>query len=286
MPGHNRQAKNRQAKQRQKSTHLTIGDVSLEYRLLGPAPDQAATITLMHEGLGCVSLWKDFPERLAAQTGCGVFVYCRRGYGNSSPYLPPWPIRYMHDEAAILNEVPGHLKIQAAIICGHSDGASIAAIYQGTFSHPKIHGLVLIAAQFFTEDMGIKAIHRVRADFHEGDLRDRLKVYHRNNVDNAFAGWSGAWLHKDFASWNIEAELANIGIPILAIQGEQDPYGTVEQIKVIAQKATGKVDITLLPHCGHAPHIEPADKVLEEIQRFVSATLKSSIKPVILPCPI
>jgi pimeloyl-ACP methyl ester carboxylesterase len=269
-----RHEEDQQAKIRQRSAYLELLDASLEYRLLGPTPDQAPTIILMHEGLGCVALWKDFPERLSALTGCGLFVYSRRGYGQSSPYPPPWPTRYMHDEASILNDVLNHLNIQSGIICGHSDGASIAAIYQGTYAHPKVHGLVLIAPHFFAEEIGLKAIHSVVNDFHNGELRERLEAYHEDNVENAFLGWSGAWLHKDFVSWNIEAKLANIRVPILAIQGEQDPYGTVDQVNVIRGKAAGKVDITLLPDCGHAPHIEEADRVLKEIGRFVTTTLK------------
>ena len=253
---------------------LDVAGASLEYRIVGPLPEQAPTIILLHEGLGCVGRWKDFPERLASLTGFGVFVYSRRGYGQSSPYPPPWPVQYMHDEAEILRGVLVRLDIQAGILCGHSDGASIAAIFLGNTGHPGVKGLVLMAPHFFTEQAGLDSIQQAKSEYQQGNLRERLKKYHGDNVDNAFLGWNGAWLQEGFAAWNIESVLPHICIPILVLQGMQDQYGSIAQVKTVQQNAGGDVRLTMLEHCGHSPHVDQGTLVLAEIHDFSSGILE------------
>ena len=194
---------------------------------------------LLHEGLGCVALWRDFPEALAAATGCGVFAYSRFGYGGSDPVTLPRPMRYMHDEALdVLPRVLDAAGVRRAVLVGHSDGGSIAAIHAGAVHDPRVLGVVLIAAHFFVEDLNIASI---RADqgrpTSSGDLRARLARYHRD-VDVAFRGWNDAWLDPRFRAFDITEQVARIQVPVLALQGADDPYGTDEQLRVLERAAT------------------------------------------------
>jgi pimeloyl-ACP methyl ester carboxylesterase len=180
------------------SGFLQIGSHSLEYRMIGPRPDRAPTIIMMHEGLGCVGLWNDFPDKLQQATRCGVFVYSRAGYGKSSPVALPRPLSYMHDEARdMLPALLDAIGFRRGLLLGHSDGASIATIYAGTHQDHRVGGLVLIAPHFFTEDSGIASIEEARKAYETGDLRQRLARWHKD-VDNAFRGRNGAWLDPEF----------------------------------------------------------------------------------------
>ncbi len=182
---------------------LFLDGKRLETAWWGPAPGAAPTLVLLHEGLGSVALWRDFPEALVAATGCGVFAYSRFGYGASDPVNLPRPMTYMHDEA--LNVLPRVLDaagVRRAALIGHSDGGSIAAIHAGGVHDPRIAGLVLIAAHFFVEDINIASIARIKANYEQGDLRQRLARYHRD-VDVAFRGWNDAWLDPRFRAFDI-----------------------------------------------------------------------------------
>ena len=210
---------------------LQIGPHKLEYRMIGPRPDEAPTLVLLHEGLGCVGLWGDFPDKLQKASGCGVFVYSRAGYGQSSPVRLPRPLTYMHDEARdVLSRLFDAIGFRRGVLIGHSDGASIAAIYAGTHQDHRVGALVLIAPHFFTEDPGIASIEEARQAYETGDLRKRLAGWHAD-VDNAFKGWNGAWLDPGFRQWDITEPLAYIRVPILIVQGEDDQYGTGKQIE-------------------------------------------------------
>ena len=249
---------------------LNLGPMRLEYRMIGPRPDAAPTIVVLHEGLGCVGLWGEFPRRLAAATGAGVFVYSRAGYGRSSPVELPRPLTYMHDEARdVLPRLLALIGFRRGLLVGHSDGASIAAIHAGSIQDHRVRGLVLIAPHFLTEDMGIAEIARARAAFAATDLRAKLARWH-DNVDNAFKGWSDAWLDPDFRNWNITDALAHIRVPILIVQGECDQYGTVRQIEVAQQECSCPVDVALLPGIGHAPHREAPAATLRAVSDFAN----------------
>ena len=218
------------------SGFLDIADQRLEYRMIGPRPDEAPTLVLLHEGLGCVGLWGDFPDKLAKATGCGVFAYSRAGYGQSSPVKLPRPLSYMHDEArAVVPKLLDAIGFRRGLLIGHSDGASIAAIYAGTHQDHRVGGLVLIAPHFFTEDPGIASIEEARRAYENTDLRAKLARWHKD-PDNAFRGWNDAWLDPDFRKWDITEPLAYIRVPMLIVQGEDDQYGTVAQIEAAAAR--------------------------------------------------
>lgn len=254
---------------------LEIGAQRLEYRFIGPRPDKAPTLVLLHEGLGCVGLWNDFPEKLSATTGAGVFVYSRAGYGASSPVKLPRPLSYMHDEAReMLPRVLDAIGFKRGLLVGHSDGASIAAIYAGSHQDHRVGGLVLIAPHFFTEDPGITSIVEARKAYETGDLRARLERWHAD-VDNAFKGWNGAWLDPEFRKWDITEFLAYIRVPMLIVQGEDDQYGTVRQIEVAQEECYCPVEVALLPGARHSPQRDAPEPTVKVIAEFVARVIES-----------
>lgn len=254
---------------------LTIGPHDLEYRMVGPRPGDAPTIIMLHEGLGCVGLWGDFPDRLQTATGCGVFVYSRAGYGQSSPVKLPRPLTYMHDEAReVLPKLLDEIGFRHGLLLGHSDGASIAAIYAGTHQDHRVGGLILMAPHFFTEDMGIAAILEAKKAYEATDLKSKLARWHKN-PDNAFEGWNSAWLDPGFRQWDITEQLAYIRVPILIVQGEDDQYGTVRQIEVALQECYCPVEVALLPRARHSPQREEAEATLAAVSKFVARVLRA-----------
>jgi pimeloyl-ACP methyl ester carboxylesterase len=258
------------------SGFLQIADQSLEYRMIGPRPDEAPTLVLLHEGLGCVGLWGDFPDKLQKATGCGVFVYSRAGYGQSSPVALPRPLSYMHDEARdVLPKLLDAIGFRRGLLIGHSDGASIAAIYAGTHQDHRVGGLVLIAPHFFTEDPGIASIEEARKAYETTDLRAKLARWHQD-PDNAFRGWNDAWLDPNFRRWDITEPLAYIRVPMLIVQGEDDQYGTVAQIEVAERECYCPVEVALLPNAKHSPQREAPEVTLEAISAFVARTLEAN----------
>src|ERR1700686_162331 len=229
------------------SGFLHIGASDLEYRMIGPSPGDAPTIIMLHEGLGSTALWGDFPDKLQAATGAGVFVYSRAGYGASTPTKLPRPLDYMHIEALdVLPKLLDAVGFRHGLLVGHSDGASIAAIYAGSIQDHRVRGLVLIAPHFVTEDMGIAEIARARAAYAATDLRAKLARWH-DDVDNAFKGWNDAWLDPGFRNWSIADALRYIRVPILIVQGERDQYGTTRQIELARQECSCPVEVALLP---------------------------------------
>jgi pimeloyl-ACP methyl ester carboxylesterase len=252
------------------SGFLTLNTQRLEYRMIGPRPDQAPAIVMLHEGLGSVGLWNDFPDKLQQATGLGVFVYSRTGYGQSSPFALPRPLTYMHDEARdVLPALLDAIGFTRGLLLGHSDGASIAAIYASTHQDHRLGGLILIAPHFFTEDMGISAIAEARKAYETGDLRARLSRWHAN-VDSAFLGWNGAWLDPQFRKWDITEQLAYIRVPMLIVQGEGDQYGTVKQIEAAQQDCYCPVEVALLRGAKHNPQREAPETTLAVISEFVT----------------
>jgi pimeloyl-ACP methyl ester carboxylesterase len=255
------------------SGFLSIGAQRLEYRMIGPRPDAAPTLVLLHEGLGCVGMWGDFPDKLAQATGTGVFVYSRAGYGRSSPATLPRPLSYMHDEAReTLPRVLDAIGFQRGLLVGHSDGASIAAIYAGSVQDHRMHGLALIAPHFIVEDVTIAAIAEMRKAYDRGDLRERLARWHAD-VDSTARGWSDVWLTSDFRSWDLSEDLAYIRVPILIVQGEDDQYGTVRQIEIAREECYCPVEAVLLPRTRHAPHREAPEETLREVAAFAARLL-------------
>src|SRR5271170_4281676 len=234
----------------------------------GPPPDEAPTIVMLHEGLGCVALWRDFPARLAAATGWGVFAYSRAGYGRSDPVALPRPLDYMTREARLsLPTVLEVIRFERGILLGHSDGASIAAIYAGERFAERVNGLVLIAPHVFTEEPGLASIAEARRAYAAGDLRARLAKYHAE-VDSAFCGWNGAWLDPSFKTWNIEDAVRRWRAPALLIQGDDDPYGTLAQIRAIEARSPAPVTTLILEAYRHSPQIDQPGATLDAIVQF------------------
>lgn len=251
---------------------LSAAGQRLEARWVGPGPAAAPTLVLLHEGLGCVSLWRDFPERLAAATGCGALVYSRAGYGRSQPVALPRPLDYMQREGeAVVGPVLDAAGVQAAILVGHSDGGSIALVHAASDTTGRTRGLVLMAPHVFCEELSVRSIAAARQAFAAGELRAKLARHHGDNVDVAFRGWCEAWLDPAFRGWNIEGYLRRVTAPTLLIQGEDDAYGTAAQLRAIERGSAGPVETLLLPGCGHSPHRERPDETLAATARFVRA---------------
>lgn len=254
---------------------LNLAAQRLEYRMIGPRPAQAPTIVMLHEGLGSVGMWGDFPEHLAKATGAGVFLYSRAGYGQSSRVFLPRPLSYMHDEATgTLKEILAAIGFRRGLLLGHSDGASIATIYAGSVQDHRVRGLVLIAPHFFVEDVSVKSIAEAKTAYESGDLKGKLARWH-SDPDNAFHGWNGAWLDPRFRAWDITQELAYIRVPILIVQGEDDQYGTTKQIEAAQEECYCPVDVTLVPGARHAPHREAVDLTLETVAAFINRLLRT-----------
>ncbi|GIX47710.1 MAG: hydrolase [Candidatus Tectimicrobiota bacterium] len=248
---------------------VTVNAQRLEYEWFCLPPAACPPIVLLHEGLGSLAMWKDFPHQVAQATGHRVLGYSRLGYGRSDPLRGPRPVRYMHDEA--LHTLPcllDALQIERPVLLGHSDGGSIALIYAGGTGRP-VAGLILMAPHVMVEDISVASIAAARTAYQTTDLRDRLARYHAD-VDGAFWGWNEVWLRPEFRTWNIEAYLPAITCPVLAIQGEDDPYGTMAQIERIAQQVRGPVELLRLPGCGHSPHRDQPQAVLAAIARFMA----------------
>ncbi|HLW90555.1 MAG TPA: alpha/beta hydrolase [Roseiarcus sp.] len=255
------------------SGFLALDDARLEYRLRPGASDDAPMLVLLHEGLGCVGLWGDFPEKLAAATGACVFVYSRGGYGASSPVDLPRPLDYMQREALeTLPRVLGEIAFKRGALIGHSDGASIAAVYAGAYNDPRLAAVTLIAPHFVVEDVTIEAIERARKAYETGDLEAKLARWHQRS-DVAFRGWNDAWLDPEFRAWDISAYLETIAAPVQVIQGYRDPYGSVRQIEIARERLPAAPDVTLLPGIGHSPHREAGEATLESIRRFLAPLL-------------
>lgn len=241
----------------------------VEYRWIGPRGSGLPVLVFLHEGLGCVALWKGFPDRVAEATGLPALVYSRIGYGGSSPCALPRPLTYMHEEGEQgLPELLAALGIRRHILVGHSDGASISLIYAGAAQHQDLLGIAVMAPHSFCEEVSVASIRAANDAFTHGDLRVRLAKYHGANVDCAFHGWCDGWLDPDFMRWNIEGYVDRIKVPVLVIQGEDDEYGTAAQVESIARRVAG-AETLMLPACGHSPQRDQPEATLDAIAGFI-----------------
>ncbi|MGZ5876651.1 MAG: alpha/beta fold hydrolase [Bradyrhizobium sp.] len=252
---------------------LRIGAADLEYRMIGPTPADAPTIVMLHEGLGSAKLWGDFPDRLQAATGAGVLVYSRAGYGASTPVPLPRPLDYMSIEALdVLPVLLDRIGFRRGLLLGHSDGASIAAIYAGGTGDHRVRGVVMIAPHFIVEDVSVTSIAEIKRAYETTDLKAKLARWH-SDVDNAFYGWNGAWLDPKFRRWDISEYLAYIRVPVAILQGADDQYGTIRQIEIAQEECYCPVDVTIIPGAGHSPHREAAEVTLNSITEFAERIL-------------
>lgn len=259
---------------------IEVDGHEIEYEWVGRAAGR--TIVLLHEGLGCVKMWRDFPGKLSAATGWGVLAYSRWGYGGSSSRPLPWPIDHMEQEGQTgLPDLLSALEVEEHILWGHSDGGSVALVNAGHRRDPRLLGVVSVASHVFGgEPAGLDSIRDAAARFEHGEFRDRLARYH-HDVEGAFHGWADTWLHPEFADWTIERYLPGIGVPLLVIQGDDDRYGTLHQARAIAAGVPAPPATLILPGCGHHPHLDQPERVLEATRRFVEELPVTSHQPTV-----
>ncbi len=241
----------------------------LEYRWVGEADAALPVVVFLHEGLGSLAMWKDFPSRLCHAIGLRGLVFSRYGYGRSTPKPPDerWPVSFMHAQAhEVLPALFDALGIRRPWLFGHSDGGSIALLHAARFD---VAGLVVVAPHLFVEDLSITSIEKAREAYETTDLKQRLARYH-DDPDSAFRGWNDIWLDPAFRAWNIEVELASITAPVLAVQGADDEYGTLAQIDGIA-RALPKTRLCVVPECGHSPHRDQPDVLMRHVVEFMLA---------------
>lgn len=227
-------------------------------------------LVFLHEGLGSLAQWRDFPEAVCRTVGGRGLVYERWGFGGSERLALPRPTDYLHREAEeALPEVLAACDIDKPILIGHSDGASVALLYAAAYPE-RARACVSLAAHVFVEDVTIAGIRDVIARWDGGDLRDRLARYHGGNTEAMFRGWAETWLRPDFRAWDMVDHLPRIVCPVLVMQGEDDEHGSVAQVETIAKGVSGPVETLLIPGCGHSPHLQARDAVLARIADFVT----------------
>jgi pimeloyl-ACP methyl ester carboxylesterase len=271
--------------------------ISLEYAWLAPKRNvrdatpgnafarskrrEAPLVVFLHEGLGSVAMWKDYPQRLCAAGGYRGLVLSREGYGRSTPRAPGtrWPVDFMHRHARdVLPRVFARLAVgvdgDVPWLFGHSDGGSIALIYAAMFPRA-VAGLVVVAPHIFVEDVAIRSIEAARQAYRSTDLRARLARYH-DDPDSAFFGWNDVWLDPAFRTFSIEGLLARIECPILAVQGENDEYGTLAQIAGIRERAP-HAELVVLPQCGHSPHRDQPDALTSAVTAFIARHVERAL---------
>ena len=252
------------------SGFLAAAGGRIEYARWGTAEPGAPVLVLLHEGLGCVGTWRDWPGVLAGETGCEVFAYSRFGYGASSPATLPRPLDFMAREGEVI--LPAVLEaagIPEPILIGHSDGGTIALLCAAA-GGVSLRGVVALAAHAFNEPRCIEGIRAAREAFRSGSLRGRLARHHGERTDDAFCGWCDLWLSTEFEHWSIEEALAGIGTPLLVVQGRDDPYGTLRQVEAIAGGVGGPRETLVLDGCGHSPHRDRTRATTRAIARFVA----------------
>lgn len=252
---------------------IDLGDRRLRVRHLSPAHDdglERTTLVFLHEGLGCIEMWRDFPQKLCDATRCRGVVYDRTSYGRSSPWPSDPGVRYMEIEADdVLPRLLAALAIDDCVLVGHSDGGTIALNYAARDPEP-LRAVVTLAAHAINEPVCVAAIQKARDAFASGDLRQRLVKYHGDNVDRAFRLWSDAWVAPGFEPMDANGRLPGVLVPLQAIQGEDDEYGSELQLGIIAGKVGGYCETRLIADCGHSPHLQQPAYVLSEAARFIA----------------
>jgi pimeloyl-ACP methyl ester carboxylesterase len=255
------------------NTRLLVQGRAIEAQWWGPPLTERVPIVLLHEGLGSVAMWRDFPQALAERTDRRVLAYSRFGHGESDPPATAHTIDFMHDEARMLPEVLEAAGVRTAILFGHSDGGSIALIAAAE-SPSLVSALVLEAPHVFVEKESLTSIARMKRHWETSNLRERLARYHRD-VDVAFHGWNDVWLDPQFRSWNLESYLPRVTCPALLIQGDLDEYGTLNQIDAIERQFGGPTRRLILKEAGHSPHRDHPQAVLDAIVNLASAASES-----------
>ncbi|MEK9625385.1 MAG: alpha/beta hydrolase [Gammaproteobacteria bacterium] len=249
--------------------------LQVEYQWVGEAREKGPVIVFLHEGLGSLSMWRTFPDQLARACGMQGLVYSRPGYGQSTPrgQGEKWAPTFMHEQA--IDVLPAFLSAvgldpirRPLVLMGHSDGGSIALLFSALTDWP-CRGIIVMAPHLFVEDVSIRSIRQAREVYLKTDMREKLGRYHAD-PDSAFWGWNDVWLSPAFASWNIEDEVCAITAPILAMQGVDDEYGTLEQIRRI-HSLSPRVELAEISDCRHSPHRDQPERVIALCQQFLTS---------------
>ena len=253
---------------------LTVNGVRLEAVHCPPRDPSYPSLVFLHEGLGCVAMWRDFPRLLCELSGCGGLVYSRQGYGSSDPCTLPRPLSYMHKEALeVLPAVLAESDIVEHIVIGHSDGASIGLIHAANPTRSGLRGLISMAPHVICEEVSVQSIRKTSEAYLAGTLKAGLPKHHGANTPCAFWGWNKAWLDPEFRDWNITQYLPEISVPQLVIQGQDDEYGTLAQVDIISAHSGASVRPVILENCGHNPCREQTTLCLEITSDFINSLL-------------
>jgi len=260
----------------QQHGEVVVDGKRLETLSITPQKANGPTIVMLHEGLGSIALWKDFPRKLAARTGCPVLVYSRYGHGRSDKLMERRPVEFMHHEGeVVLPELLDKLGLARPILLGHSDGGSISLIFAGRFPE-RPRALILEAPHVFVEHLSVASIAQAKVNYRTTNLPEKLGRHHAH-PDATFWGWNDVWLDPEFRSWNIEEYLPTLRCPILCIQGEGDEYGTIAQVEAIKARVPG-TQIVILPNCKHSPHRDQPDATLERMATFAAAVQEEAVR--------
>lgn len=242
---------------------------------------EADTIVFLHDSLGCIELWRDFPIKLGEKTGCNIFIYDRHGYGKSGRFLKESRDNlYMEEEADVLKELLKTLQIEKPILFGHSDGGSIALIFAGKYPQlPK--AIITVGAHIFVEDVTVKGIQDAEEAYKTTNLKQKLEKYHGEKTENLFNAWTKTWQTEDFSQWNIEKFLPSIIGPSLIIQGEDDEYGTLKQVERTVEQISGYSEAFVIPNAKHTPYKEVPEVVMEKCTSFIENVVHETSKKTI-----
>ena len=255
--------------QRERTVIKAAGHLLAVQRLLPEGAGSGPTLVFLHEGLGSIALWRDFPTKLCQRLGLPGLVYDRWGHGQSEPLDRAREPRYLHDEAELsLPSVLDQAGVEQPILIGHSDGGTIALLFAARFPDLPV-AVVTEAAHVFVEEITLAGIRAAGCAYAETDLATRLSRYHGDKTERLFRAWYDRWLSPEFRAWNIEAELARVTCPVLVLQGDADEYGTADQVSAIARAVSGPAETVMLPGIGHTPHHQASEKVLELMAWFV-----------------
>lgn len=247
---------------------IEIGEAKIEARWFGSADPQAPILVMLHEGLGSLSTWRDFPQQLADATGLRVFAYSRQGHGRSSSMSAPRGPDALHREALdVLPKILEEIGFRKGMLLGHSDGGSIVSIYAGHVHHQGVEGIILIEPHFNVEQKNIDAIRTMAETFHTTDMRERLARHH-TDVDAMFSAWNGMWLHPQFEKFDITADLRTIRVPMLFVKGEDDPYSTELQLDLARAHCPTQVDSVIIKGSGHFPYRNDPKATIDAIAAF------------------
>jgi pimeloyl-ACP methyl ester carboxylesterase len=249
-------------------------DVQIEYQWVGADDETCPLIIFLHEGLGSVAMWKDFPKQLCEAANCRGLVYSRPGYGKSTPRNANehWQVDFIHRQAyevlpALLEALAIDTEKQKPWIFGHSDGGSIALLFAAKYSITTA-GIIVLAPHILVEDVSISSIEKAKIAYQTTDLRSKLARFH-DDVDSAFWGWNDIWLSPAFRHWNLTQAIKTITCPLLAVQGLDDEYGTLEQVHGI-KRALPHAQLLELPNCAHSPHRDQLELLIDACVSFIS----------------